>query len=63
MIKNKYVVIPDYGTNSLNETINIANNDGYFLVSVVMAKNKYGCECMYLFFGKEIQEEEDGVKK
>lgn len=59
MIINKYVVISNYATDSLKETLNKANHDGYFLVSVVMAKNKYGSECMYLFFEKEIQEEEE----
>lgn len=59
MIINEYVVISNYATDSLEETLNKANHDGYFLVSVVMAKNKYGCECMYLFFGKEIKGEEE----
>lgn len=59
MIINKCVVISNYATDSLEKTLNKANQDGYFLVSAVMAKNKYNCECMYLFFEKEIKEEEE----
>ena len=59
MIINKCIVVSDYATDWLEKVINQANLDGYSLVSVVMANNRYNCECMYLFFEKEIQEAEE----
>lgn len=59
MIINKCIVVSDYATDSLEKALNKANHEGFFLVSAIMAKNKYNCECMYLFFGKEIKEEEE----
>lgn len=59
MIINKCIVVSNYATDWLEKVLNQANLDGYSLLSVVMANNKYNCECMYLFFGKEIKEEEE----
>lgn len=53
MVRNAYEVVSNYATDALQETLNKYAKSGYKLVSVVMAKNKYNCEVMYLFFTKE----------
>ena len=57
MVKNKCVTISNYATSELNKALNIMGEDGYSLVSTLIAKNEYGIDVMYLFFTK-IQKEE-----
>ena len=57
MVKNKCVTISNYATSELNKVLNIMGEDGYSLVSTLIAKNEYGIDVMYLFFTK-IQKEE-----
>ena len=57
MVKNKCVTISNYATSELNKALNIMGEDGYSLVSTLIAKNEYRIDVMYLFFAK-IQKEE-----
>lgn len=58
-MKYQNIVIPvtNYATNWLNETLQEYGNKGFKLVNVVMAKNQYNCDIMYVFFTKEIERE------
>lgn len=56
MVKNKCVVVSNYATSELDRVLNTMGEDGYSLVSTLIAKNKYGIDAMYLFFNK-IQKE------
>ena len=51
---NIYVQVSNYATDSLNRTLIEYGNLGFKLVNVVMAKNRYNIEVMYLFFTKEV---------
>lgn len=51
---NKVVTVSNYATKSLNETLLCYSKLGYKLVDVVMARNEFGCEVMYLFFTKQM---------
>ena len=51
---NIYVQVSNYATDSLNRTLIEYGNLGFKLVNVVMAKNRYNIEVMYLFFIKEV---------
>jgi hypothetical protein len=53
---NISVQVSNYATDSLNRTLVEYGNMGFKLVNVVMAKNRYGIEVMYLFFTKEVTE-------
>lgn len=53
MIRNVCEIVSNYATDALQETLNKYAEQRYKLVSVVMAKNKYDCEVMYLFFTQE----------
>ena len=57
MVKNKCVTISNYATSELNKVLNIMGENGYSLVSTLIAKNEYEVDIMYLFFTK-IQKEE-----
>jgi hypothetical protein len=52
--QNIVVTVSNYATNYLYETLNDYGQQGFKLVNVVMAKNKYYCDVMYLFFTKEM---------
>ena len=58
MVENKCVTISNYVTSELNKVLNIMGENGYSLVSTLIAKNEYGIDIMYLFFTK-IQKEEE----
>lgn len=50
MVRNKVVTVSNYATDKLQETLDWYGKAGYSIVSVVVAKNKYNCDVMYLFF-------------
>lgn len=50
---NIVITISNYATSDLNNDLDYYGGKGYKLVSVQMAKNKYGAEAMYLFFTRE----------
>lgn len=50
---NIVITISNYATLDLDNDLDYYGNKGYKLVSVQMAKNKYGAEVMYLFFTRE----------
>lgn len=52
-VSNKLVVLVNYTSNRITEALEIMGNDGYKLVSAVMAKDIAEQDCMYLFFSKE----------
>lgn len=45
--------VSNYSTSDLENVLEDYGDEGYKLVSVQMAKNKYGAEVMYLFFTRE----------
>lgn len=45
--------VSNYATPDLENVLEYYGDEGYKLVSVQMAKNKYGAEVMYLFFTRE----------
>lgn len=51
-IEHDVVVITNYCTNAVPETLKQKEKEGYELVSVVMADTKYHVPGMYLFFKK-----------
>ena len=53
---NIAVQVSNYATDWLNKTLMEYGNMGFKLVNVVMAKNKYNIDVMYLFFTKEVTE-------
>lgn len=50
---NIVVTVSNYATSDLESDLDYYGDKGYKLVSVQMAKNKYGAEVMYLFFTRE----------
>lgn len=52
MVSNVVKVISNYATNALQDALDEYAKEGYTLVSVVMAKNRYQIDVMYLFFSK-----------
>lgn len=50
--QNTVVAISNYATNALKETLERYGELGFKLVNVIMAKNQYGVDVMYLFFIK-----------
>lgn len=50
--QNTVVTISNYATNALKETLERYGELGFKLVNVVMAKNQYDVDTMYLFFIK-----------
>lgn len=57
---NVSVQVSNYATSALNETLNHCGKHGFKLVNVVLAKDKYDREVMYLFFTKENHPVEKG---
>ena len=53
---NIVVPVSNYATIALDKTLIAYGNDGFKLVNVVMAKNKYNIDVMYLFFTKKVEE-------
>ena len=51
--QNIVVSISNYATNTLHEKLEHYGELGFKLVNVVMAKNQYNVDVMYLFFTKE----------
>ena len=51
---NKVHKLSNYTTDELDRVLEAYGTNGYKLVNVTMAKNKYGIVIMYLFFTKEI---------
>lgn len=51
--------VSNYATDRLDKTLADYGNCGFKLVNVVMAKNKYNIDVMYLFFTKEVKEVEE----
>ena len=45
--------VSNYATPDLERDLEYYGDKGYKLVSVQIAKNKYGAEVMYLFFTRE----------
>lgn len=50
--QNTVVTISNYATNALKETLERYGELGFKLVNVVIAKNQYDVDAMYLFFIK-----------
>lgn len=57
--RNTVVTVSNYATDYLAETLNRYGNDGYKIVNVVLAKNSYGVDVMYLFFTKKVGDNND----
>ena len=55
------VGVSNYATLQLGKTLQDYGKLGYKLVNVAMANNEHNCEIMYLFFTKEIQEQESKI--
>lgn len=47
-VSNEVVILSNYATKDLNKTLRIYGDDGYTLVSALLAPN----DLMYLFFTK-----------
>ncbi len=50
---NTVVVISNYATDVLPNTLTQMGEQGYKLVNAILAKNKYNVDVMYCFFTKE----------
>lgn len=53
LFSNIVDTVSNYSTSDLENVLEYYGDEGYKLVSVQMAKNKYGAEVMYLFFTRE----------
>ena len=54
---NKVYCISNYAVDGeIQNVLNIFAEDGFSLVSTEMAKNRFGCTVMYLFFTKKVGE-------
>ena len=51
--KNTYVIVSNYLSGTLMDTLASYGKAGYKLVSTLMADNRYGCPSIYLFFTKD----------
>lgn len=58
---NIVVGVSNYATLQLGKTLQDYGKLGYKLVNVVMANNEHNCKIMYLFFTKEMQEQESKI--
>lgn len=58
---NIVIGVSNYATLQLGKTLQDYGELGYKLVNVTMINNVYNCEIMYLFFTKEIQEQESKI--
>jgi hypothetical protein len=54
MFANIVEVISNYATDALQKTLTEYGEQGYQLVNVVLAKNRYNVDVMYCFFTKKI---------
>ena len=54
--ENVFCEISNYATCALQKTLSVYGDRGFRLVNVVVAKNKYNVDTMYLFFTKEVNE-------
>ena len=52
-VSNEVVVVSNYATEYLNETLSAYGNAGYKLVSTLLAPNEFNVQVMYLFFTQE----------
>ena len=55
---NTYETVSNYCTEVLQKVLTRYGEQGFTLVSTMMAKNKYNVEVMYLFFTAKVKEEE-----
>ena len=53
IFSNIVETVSNYATPELENVLECYGDEGYKLVSVQMAKNKYGAEVMYLFFTRQ----------
>lgn len=60
---NFSVQVSNYATSELNKTLNHYGTLGFKLVNTIIAKNKFGCDVMYLFFTKENHPIEKGSEE
>lgn len=58
---NIVIGVSNYATSQLGKTLQDYGKLGYKLVNVVMANNEHNCKIMYLFFTKEMQEQESKI--
>lgn len=58
---NIVIGVSNYATLQLGKTLRAYGKLGYKLVNVVMANNEHNREIMYLFFTKEMQEQESKI--
>ena len=63
--ENIVATVSNYATDRLPKVLENYGQNGFQLVSSVIAKNKYDCDVMYLFFTKEIDHptEKGGVQE
>ena len=54
--QNAVVTVSNYATNALKETLEHYGELGFKLVNVIMAKNHYNEDTMYVFFVKEMED-------
>ena len=59
--ENIVAVVSNYATDQLAKVLEHHGQNGFELVNVVMAKNQYNCNVMYLFFTKPHSTEKGGV--
>jgi hypothetical protein len=55
---NKVHCISNYSLDEIQNTLNTFAEDGFSLVNTEIAKNRFGCTVMYLFFTKKVDNEE-----
>lgn len=58
---NIVVDVSNYATLRLGKTLQDYGKLGYKLVNVAIANNEHNCKIMYLFFTKELQEQESKI--
>ena len=52
-VSNEVIILSNYAKKELNRTLRIFGDDGYKLVSALLAPNEFKVQVMYLFFTKE----------
>lgn len=52
--ENIVAVVSNYATDQLPKVLEHHGQNGFQFVNAVIAKNKYGCDVMYLFFTKAL---------
>lgn len=58
-IINEVVTISNYATDNLDKVLMKYGDNGYTLVSALLAPNKFNTQVMYLFFTKKKYDEVD----